>query len=99
MVEYGVVFTVENNGVGGYDNNMQDLLANFCGSLTYLVLRAGFGGEKSPSRVIDRRGVRGRRRGPPRAWGNHSPKLSPFTTAHQKREYQNEAYMAFYLAD
>ena len=43
MVEYGVVLTFVNNGVGGYDNNMQDLLANFCGSLIYLALRAGAG--------------------------------------------------------
>ena len=47
MVEYGVVLTFETNGVGDYDNNMQDLLANFCGSLIYLALRAGLGGVTS----------------------------------------------------
>ncbi len=36
MVEYGVVLTVVTNGVGDYDNNMQDLLANLCGSLIYV---------------------------------------------------------------
>lgn len=32
MVEYLVMLTVPGNGVGGYDNNMQDLIANFIGS-------------------------------------------------------------------
>ncbi len=40
IVEYLVVLTVPNNGVGGYDNNMQDLIANFCGALSFLVLRS-----------------------------------------------------------
>lgn len=39
MVEYVVVLTVDTKGVGGYDNNMQDLIANFCGSLTYVAAR------------------------------------------------------------
>lgn len=39
IVEYIVVLTVPSNGVGGYDNNMQDLMANFCGALGFLILR------------------------------------------------------------
>jgi uncharacterized membrane protein YjdF len=39
IVEYVVVLTVPSNGVGGYDNNMQDLMANFCGSLGFVLLR------------------------------------------------------------
>jgi hypothetical protein len=37
IVEYGVMLTVEVNGVGGYDNNMQDLLANLCGSTAFVI--------------------------------------------------------------
>lgn len=33
IVEYAVVKTVPGNGVGGYDNNMQDLAANLVGTL------------------------------------------------------------------
>lgn len=40
IVEYIVVLTVPANGVGGYDNNMQDLIGNFCGALSFLVLRS-----------------------------------------------------------
>jgi len=40
VVEYVVVLTVPNNLVGGYDNNMQDLMANTCGSLSFLAGRA-----------------------------------------------------------
>lgn len=47
MVEYGVVLTFVENGVGDYDNNMQDLLANFCGSLIYVALRISMGGLES----------------------------------------------------
>jgi uncharacterized membrane protein YjdF len=43
IVEYGVMLTIPDNGVGGYDNNMQDLLSNFCGSLTFLMARAVVG--------------------------------------------------------
>lgn len=39
IVEYLVVLTVPSNGVGGYDNNMQDLMANFVGALSFLLLR------------------------------------------------------------
>jgi putative membrane protein len=39
IVEYLVVQTVPNNGVGGYDNNMQDLIANMCGALSYVLLQ------------------------------------------------------------
>jgi len=35
IVEYAVTKTVHNNGVGGYDNNMQDLIANLTGGLAY----------------------------------------------------------------
>ena len=38
IVEYIVTKTVPNSGVGGYDNNMQDLIANFTGGLSYVVL-------------------------------------------------------------
>jgi len=37
IIEYGVVQTVEHTGVGGYDNNMQDLIANLMGSLMCLM--------------------------------------------------------------
>jgi hypothetical protein len=33
IVEYLVTLTVIHNGVGGYDNNMQDMIANFAGSV------------------------------------------------------------------
>ncbi len=40
IVEYAVTLTVVNNGVGNYDNNMQDLIANVCGaSLAVIVHR------------------------------------------------------------
>jgi hypothetical protein len=35
IVEYGVVLNYPRNGVGGYDNNMQDLIANLVGGLSY----------------------------------------------------------------
>lgn len=37
IVEYGVVLTVPRQGVGDYDNNMQDLIANLCGAVAYTV--------------------------------------------------------------
>ncbi|WP_157726372.1 DUF2238 domain-containing protein [Imhoffiella purpurea] len=40
IVEYLVVNTVRNNGVGGYDNNMQDLIANMFGATLFLVYLA-----------------------------------------------------------
>ena len=40
IVEYGVVLTVPNNGVGGYDNNMQDLIGNLCGSVFFIIARS-----------------------------------------------------------
>lgn len=40
IVEYVVTLTVPNNGVGGYDNNMQDLIADFLGCLGFLVWRS-----------------------------------------------------------
>lgn len=36
IVEYIVALTVPQNGVGGYDNNMQDLIANITGGLLYI---------------------------------------------------------------
>lgn len=36
IVEYGVTKTVPHNGVGDYDNNMQDLIGNCAGGLFYL---------------------------------------------------------------
>jgi hypothetical protein len=38
IVEYVVVKTVPHNGVGDYDNNMTDLLANLFGCLTFAAL-------------------------------------------------------------
>jgi uncharacterized membrane protein YjdF len=35
IVEYVVTKSVPHNGVGGYDNNMQDLIANLAGGLVY----------------------------------------------------------------
>ncbi len=40
IVEYVVALTVPNNGVGGYDNNMQDLMADLLGSLSFLIWRS-----------------------------------------------------------
>lgn len=39
IVEYLVVLTVPNNGVGDYDNNMQDLIANVAGVSAWLAFR------------------------------------------------------------
>ena len=40
IVEYLVTLTATTNGVGGYDNNMQDLISNFIGtSLSILTIR------------------------------------------------------------
>jgi hypothetical protein len=36
--EYMVTLTIPNTGVGGYDDNMRDLIANGCGGLFFLVL-------------------------------------------------------------
>jgi hypothetical protein len=38
--EYIVMKTVPGNGVGGYDNNMQDLMANLAGSTVYIMLKS-----------------------------------------------------------
>jgi hypothetical protein len=35
IVEYGVTRSLPLNGVGGYDNNLQDLIANLGGGLCY----------------------------------------------------------------
>jgi hypothetical protein len=40
IVEYIVVLTVPQNGVGGYDNNMQDLLANLAGASSFMLVTA-----------------------------------------------------------
>ena len=41
IAEYIVTLTVKNNGVGGYDNNMQDLISNFLGtSIAVIILYA-----------------------------------------------------------
>lgn len=42
IVEYVVVLTVPENGVGGYDNNMQDLMANFVGASGFLLAKAAY---------------------------------------------------------
>jgi len=39
IVEYFVCATIPGNGVGSYDNNMQDLVANFLGGSFYVALR------------------------------------------------------------
>jgi uncharacterized membrane protein YjdF len=39
IIEYLVVTTIPKAGVGGYDNNMQDLIANFLGGISYLTFR------------------------------------------------------------
>lgn len=39
ILEYWVAVTVPHNGVGDYDNNMQDLIGNFTGGVTYIVWR------------------------------------------------------------
>lgn len=39
IIEYIVVRNIPEAGVGGYDNNMQDLIANFLGGLFYLFIR------------------------------------------------------------
>ncbi len=36
IIEYFVCRTIPRNGVGGYDNNMQDLIANVVGSLAWV---------------------------------------------------------------
>ena len=37
IVEYLVTLTVETNGVGNYDNNLQDLISNFIGITLFVV--------------------------------------------------------------
>jgi len=44
--EYTVTITIPNNGVGGYDDNMRDLIANGCGGIFFLY-RAVFLREES----------------------------------------------------
>lgn len=39
IVEYLVTITVKSNGVGPYDNNMQDLIANLIGALLFECIR------------------------------------------------------------
>lgn len=50
IVEYLVLVTVPNTGVGGYDNNMQDLIANLCGSLSFLLLRPVYAAYRARAR-------------------------------------------------
>ncbi|MGQ0702934.1 MAG: DUF2238 domain-containing protein [Gemmatimonadales bacterium] len=40
IVEYLVMLTLPKAGVGGYDNNMQDLIANLCGSVAFVTSNA-----------------------------------------------------------
>lgn len=40
IVEYGVVLTIPGNGVGGYHNNMQDLVANLAGATGFVAAEA-----------------------------------------------------------
>jgi len=39
IIEYFVCATIPGNGVGSYDNNMQDLAANFLGGSLYVIFR------------------------------------------------------------
>ncbi|NUN60696.1 MAG: hypothetical protein HUU13_06255 [Burkholderiaceae bacterium] len=39
IAEYLVMLTIPNNGVGGYDNNMQDLISNLFGASAFVILR------------------------------------------------------------
>jgi len=39
VIEYFVCATIPGNGVGSYDNNMQDLAANFLGGSLYVIFR------------------------------------------------------------
>ena len=39
IVEYMVCLTIPDNGVGSYDNNMQDLIANFLGGSFYVAFQ------------------------------------------------------------
>jgi hypothetical protein len=42
MIEYMVVKTVPHNGVGDYDNNMTDLIANLAGCVAYAATQRAF---------------------------------------------------------
>jgi len=39
ICEYVVTLTIPQNGVGGYDDNLRDLIANACGGTLFLALR------------------------------------------------------------
>jgi uncharacterized membrane protein YjdF len=39
ICEYVVTLTIPQNGVGGYDDNLRDLIANSCGGALFLALR------------------------------------------------------------
>ena len=41
VVEYLVCLTIPDHGVGGYDNNMQDLIANLAGGVTSVLIQYG----------------------------------------------------------
>lgn len=47
LVEYGAWKLIPENGVGGYDNNMLDMVANGVGCLAFLALRAVFAALRS----------------------------------------------------
>ncbi len=51
IVEYLVTLTIAKNGVGGYDNNMQDMIANFLGSSCCVLVTLGVERIKSSARV------------------------------------------------
>lgn len=52
VIEYVCQTLIPNTGVGGYDNNMLDLVANLAGGLMYLVIHASVA---ALSRVVSRR--------------------------------------------
>ncbi len=51
IIEYLVSLTVTTNGVGSYDNNMQDLIANLVGTLVLEAMRRGYLLARSGRRV------------------------------------------------
>lgn len=53
IVEYAVVLTVPENGVGGYDNNMQDLMANLAGACSFMLAKYAWGWRALPNLAAD----------------------------------------------
>lgn len=49
ILEYLVVLTVPNNGVGNYDNNLQDLIANLAGAMICMTTRGAILSARGPA--------------------------------------------------